>query len=109
MVRGRLGFGVRGIRGIGVLAWGTGGTRTGGMGEGALDAVGEVGDVGPEGDDLAGEGGMMEETGGNQRSQRGEDGSEALNEGFHGHETNVERCAPRVKEKKQTWSRKVMD
>ena len=55
------------------------------MGEGALDAVGEVGDVGPEGDDLAGQGGMMEETGGNQRSQRGEDGSEALNEGFHGH------------------------
>ena len=55
------------------------------MGEGALDAVGEVSDVGPEGDDLAGESGMMEETGGNQRSQRGEDGSEALNEGFHGH------------------------
>ena len=49
-----------------------------------------------------GRGGMMEETGGNQRSQRGEDGREALSEGFHGHETNVERLAPRVKEKKQT-------
>ena len=78
------------------------------MGEGALDAAGEVGDVGPEGDDLAGEGGVMEETGGNQRSQRGEDGSKALNEGFHGHETNIERLAPRVKEKKLASGRKMV-
>ena len=90
---GRTGAGMTRARGTGAAgAWR--------IGEGALDAAGEVAEVGPEGDDVTGEGGMMEETGGDQGSQRGEDGGEALEEGCCGHGSNIGFYAPEGKEKK---------
>ena len=56
------------------------------MGEGAFDAGGEVAKVGPERDDVAGEGGVMEEACGDQRGEGREDGGETGEEGRCIHE-----------------------